>query len=248
MSLLDRRQLLQGACAGLGAALLGGRAASAAPAYQMAKVARPARLSGTVRWAGRAGTPARLKLTGSCPYCLKQQIYSEELLQAPGGGLRNVAVFLEGIRLGREPRLEGAVLAENRCTFVPHVQTVTVGAKLLLHNQDPVLNTFHAVEVQTGRTLFNEGLANKDQKLERKVRRAGLVKVLCDVHPCEVAYWVGFDHPYHTVADKEGRFALEQIPPGRYTLGLWHEKLGGRRQVVTLAPDQHLKLELVYPA
>jgi hypothetical protein len=241
---LDRRQLLQGGCAALGLCLLGGPAA----AYQPGKVERPARLSGRVRWAGRAGKPARLKLTGSCPYCLKQELHAEDLLQAPGGGLRNVAVFLEGVQQGRALPTSSPVLAERRCTFVPHVMTVSAGTRLLLQNDDPVLNTFHAIEVQGGRTLFNEGLANQGQKLYRKIRRPGLIKVLCDVHPWEVAYLVAFDHPYHVVSDAEGRFALEEIPPGRYTLGLWHEKLGGRRQQVELAPGAHLKLDLVYPS
>jgi len=244
MDLVDRRRLLQAGCAGLGL-LLGGRVASG---YQPGKVERPARLSGRVRWAGRAGKPARLKLTGSCAYCLKHELFAEDLVQSPSGGLRHVAVFLEGVQRGRELTAEVPVLAEHRCTFVPHVLTVTAGAKVLLHNQDPVLNTFHAVEVQGGRTLFNEGLPNRDQKLYRRIRREGLIKVLCDVHPWEVAYVVAFDHPYHTVSDAEGRFALEQIPAGRYSLGLWHEKLGGRRQTVELAPGAQLTIEIVYPA
>jgi hypothetical protein len=229
----------------MGLLLLGGRPAAA---YLPGEVARPARLSGKVRWAGRAGKPARLVLTGSCPYCRKQNIFAEDLLQAPGGGLRNVAVFLEGVQRGRPLSGEKPVLAERHCTFVPHVLTLTAGSKLLLHNQDPVLNTFHAIEMRGGRTLFNEGLANLDQKLYRRIPRQGLVKMLCDVHPWEVAYLVAFNHPYHTVSDAEGRFALEQIPAGRYTLGLWHEKLGGRRQTVELGPGAHLKVEIVYPA
>ncbi len=242
--MLDRRRLLLGGCAGVGLLLLGrGRS----EAYQAGKVDRPARLSGRVRWAGRAGRPARLKLTGSCPFCLKQEIFAEDLLQSAGGGLRNVAVFLEGVQRGRLIPTESPVLTERRCTFVPHVLTVTAGTRLLLHNDDPVLNTFHAIEVQGGRTLFNEGLANQGQKLYRKVRRPGLIKVLCDVHPWEVAYLVAFDHPYHTVSDAEGRFALDEIPPGRYTLGVWHEKLGGRKQQVELAPGGHLRLDVVYP-
>jgi hypothetical protein len=241
---LDRRQLLQGGCAAVGLWLLGGSAA----AYQPGTVERPARLSGRVRWAGRAGKPARLKLTGSCPYCLKHELFAEELLQSAGGGLRNVAIFLEGVQRGRALPTASPVLAERRCTFVPHVMTVSAGTRLLLQNDDPVLNTFHAIEVQGGRTLFNEGLANQGQKLYRKVRRPGLIKVLCDVHPWELAYLVAFDHPYHAVSDSEGRFAVEEIPAGRYTLGLWHEKLGGRRQQVELAPGGHLRLDLVYPA
>ncbi len=68
----------------------------------------------------------------------------------------------------------------------------------------------------------------------------------CDVHPWEIAYIVSVPHPYHTVSDAGGAFALDQIPPGEYTLALWHEQLGVQQRKVRLGPGQHVKLELAY--
>ncbi len=242
MALLDRRELLAAGCAGLGALLLGG-----GPGYAQAAVARPARVSGSVRYAGKAPRPGKLKLTGDCAYCRPFDLRAEELLQGAGGGLRNVVVVLEGVTGGKPVPAAMPVLAERRCTFVPHVLTLTAGQKLLLHNQDPVLNTFHAVELASGSTLFNIGTPNKDQKVERRIPRPGVVKMLCDVHPWELGYVLAFAHPYHTVTDARGSFLLDGVPPGRYTLALWHEKLGGRRQPLVVQPGAELKLALVYP-
>jgi len=33
-------------------------------------------------------------------------------------------------------------------------------------------------------------------------------------------------NPYFSVADREGRFELADVPPGRHTLEVWHGKLG----------------------
>ena len=30
-------------------------------------------------------------------------------------------------------------------------------------------------------------------------------------------------HPYYTITDNNGNFVLDNIPPGTYTLHMWHE-------------------------
>jgi hypothetical protein len=34
------------------------------------------------------------------------------------------------------------------------------------------------------------------------------------------------DHPFYAVTGEQGDFLLENVPPGRYTLQVWHESLG----------------------
>ena len=40
--------------------------------------------------------------------------------------------------------------------------------------------------------------------------------------------WIGgfvhvFDHPYYQVTAEDGRFRIAGIPPGQYTVRVWHE-------------------------
>ncbi len=157
-----------------------------------------------------------------------------------------MVVSLENITTGKEIPTKVPVMAEIKCTFTPHVLSMTAGSKLVLHNEDPVLNTFHAIDVASGRTLFNIGMPNKNQKVYRKIRQAGVIKIVCDVHPWEVAYVVAFPHPYHTVTDKQGRFTLAEVPPGRYVLSLWHERLGKLRQPLVIKAGSHPSISLTY--
>jgi hypothetical protein len=242
--LLSRRDALAGLTGGIGLALLPRRAA-AAP-YSAIALASPGRIGGLVRYTGRVAPAAKLRLTGAVDYCRAFDLRSEELLVSGAGGLRNVVVFLEGIGRGKPIPAESPVMAERRCTFVPHVLSMTAGSKLVLHNDDPVLNTFHAIEVASARTLFNIGMPQKDQRVSRRIRSPGVVKMLCDVHPWELGYVVAFSHPYHAVTDGAGAFTLEGVPAGRYTLCCWHEKLGTRRRPVEVRPGAQLKVELLY--
>jgi hypothetical protein len=33
------------------------------------------------------------------------------------------------------------------------------------------------------------------------------------------------DHPYHAVTDVDGAYEMRDVPPGTYTLEVWHEEL-----------------------
>ena len=44
------------------------------------------------------------------------------------------------------------------------------------------------------------------------------LKFKCDVHPWMFAWVSVFDSPYFAVSDKDGKFAIKNVPPGKYTI------------------------------
>ena len=60
------------------------------------------------------------------------------------------------------------------------------------------------------------------------------------------AYLIVTEHPYTAVTNAAGRFSLDQVPAGDYTLRLWHERLGEMTQVVSIGENQELPLTLEY--
>lgn len=48
----------------------------------------------------------------------------------------------------------------------------------------------------------------------------------------------GGPHPFYALTDAQGRFKLDNVPPGRYTLRSWHERLGESSWPVTLEAER----------
>ena len=46
------------------------------------------------------------------------------------------------------------------------------------------------------------------------------------------------DSPYAVATGDDGIFVLEDVPPGEYTIKVWHPFLGMAEQVVTLSPGE----------
>jgi len=58
------------------------------------------------------------------------------------------------------------------------------------------------------------------------------LKFQCDVHPWMFAWVTVLDSPYFCVSDKDGKFVIKNVPPGKYTVEAAHRKLGAQIQSV----------------
>jgi len=47
---------------------------------------------------------------------------------------------------------------------------------------------------------------------------------------------VVLDHPHAAVTDASGSYTIPNVPPGDYTLVVWHETLGRRERSLTVPP------------
>ena len=57
------------------------------------------------------------------------------------------------------------------------------------------------------------------------------------------AWIVVAEHPYYAVSDEKGEFKLTDVPPGTYTLHLWHESLGELEQQVTVRANAEARAD-----
>jgi hypothetical protein len=144
------------------------------------------------------------------------------------------------------PRDRPVVLDNVKCAFVPHVLSATVGQTLEIHNSDPFPHDAHAW--LGTRTLFNVGIL-PGHTSRQPLADAGLIHINCNVrHTWMHAYVSVSDDPYHAVTGADGRFAIDQVPPGTYTLRIWHELLGSVDRPVTVEAGKTATVDFALPA
>lgn len=216
---MGRRAPVWLAAVGGGLALLAG--GTGALAYEEAAVAGGGTLSGVVRFAGAPPALEPLRVNKNRDVC-GAQVPSEALVVGPERGVRGSVVMIEGIKRGKKPGGE-AVLDNRGCRFVPHVVAAMAGAGVRVKNSDAMLHNTHGL--LAGRTVFNLALPMKDQVVDisKRLSKPGALRVLCDAHPHMFGWLVVHDSPYVAVTDERGAFRIDQVPPGTYTVTMWHE-------------------------
>jgi plastocyanin len=157
------------------------------------------------------------------------------------GALANVVVYVRDVPAGRPAAAEPVTMDNLKCRFVPHVLAATVGQTLVIHNSDPFLHDAHAW--LGTKTLFNRALI-KGSTIREPLEEPGLIHINCNVrHTWMQAHVFVSPNPYHAVTDQSGRFRIDGVPPGTYTVTMWHELVGSKDQQVTVADGQATTLD-----
>jgi hypothetical protein len=65
----------------------------------------------------------------------------------------------------------------------------------------------------------------------------GLVQIFCNIHPQMKASLLVVPNRYFARADSQGRFAIRDVPPGRYVLIGWGLRAGEQRQTIVVPPE-----------
>lgn len=117
---------------------------------------------------------------------------------------------------------EPVVLDQVNLMFVPHVLPVLVGTTVAFPNSDEVR---HNVFSPSPARRFNLGTYPKGISRTVTFDKPGDVALLCNVHAEMSAYVIVVETPYFAVSAKDGSYTIRNVPPGKYVLKTWHEKL-----------------------
>jgi plastocyanin len=160
-----------------------------------------------------------------------------------GKGLKtnaDMVVSLEAPGLLLAPPTQPVRIDQKGFRFIPHVLAVVTGTTIRFLNNDPEPHNVYSPE---GR--YNLGTWPTGETRDHVFPRSGVYSQLCNVHPDMLAYVVVLDTPHFAVTDATGRFAIAGVPPGKYRLVVWSEKLDGLERDVTVEAGKALRLDLL---
>lgn len=190
-------------------------AAVLAPAGAATEHVAAARAAGTIR--------GRVELrTGSTDGGGRVAV-SELALSAPRAPVdRRSVVYLDpapraAFDAREEPRPR---LDQRNETFVPHVLPIVAGTTVDFPNND---RTYHNVFSLSKTRSFDLGRYAAGHSKSVRFDKPGIVRVFCDIHSHMSAFILVFAHRYFSVADPDGSYRLENVPPGTYTVVAWNE-------------------------
>jgi plastocyanin len=135
---------------------------------------------------------------------------------------RRSVVYLETApRAAFEHRDEArAKLDQRNEAFVPHVLAIVAGTTVDFPNND---RTYHNVFSLSPLKPFDLGRYAVGRSKSVRFDRPGIIRVFCDIHSHMSAFILVFAHRHFAVTDEDGRYRLDNVPPGTYTVVAWNE-------------------------
>jgi plastocyanin len=139
-----------------------------------------------------------------------------------GQDVGQAVVWLEGRAPGRLTPVLLETFTEGK-QFLPHISVLTVGSSMAFPNHDPFN---HNVFSLTPEGRFDLGLYGRGEAKSTQFNQPAIIRVYCNVHAQMSAFIVVRDNSWYAQPGGDGSFRIANVPPGTYTLHVWHERGG----------------------
>jgi plastocyanin len=161
-----------------------------------------------------------------------------------------VVVFLASTDPGdpsSAPTLPAASIHQSGARFEPDFLAVAVGQAVEMPNDDVI---YHNVFSYSKPNDFDLGLYAAGESHAVRFRHPGLVRIYCSIHDEMDGLIFVAPSRLHAVIDEAGRYAIRDVPEGRYRLHVWSERLPESVREVEIAEGstRTIDLEIGAPA
>jgi plastocyanin len=156
----------------------------------------------------------------------------------------DVVVYVQNAA-GTFPASKPETMDQRKMQFAPHVLPVVAGTTVKFLNSDPTPhNVFSPDNEKFNMGTWPQG-QTKDYAFTKCTKFPCAYTLLCRVHPEMEGYVVVLQNPFFAVSDKDGHYAIAGVPPGSYTLAVWHSKAKAAAKPVTAAADKPATVDFV---
>ncbi len=154
------------------------------------------------------------------------------------GGMKGKSVVYVDVIAGKTfpaPK-EHPVMDQKGLLFAPHIMIVQQGTTVEFLNSDNVQhNVFWSAIGTDKKAGHNLGTWPKGEKRPYTFDKAGVVPLLCNVHPEMEGYIIVSPTPYFAETDDSGNYKIKDVPDGSYSVVAWHEGAKNQSKPVTVA-------------
>jgi plastocyanin len=154
------------------------------------------------------------------------------------GGNKGLANAVVSVPDAKGPKAVKAVVDQHGCKFVPHVSVMTPG-EMELKNSDDILHNIHTYS--TANPPINKAQPKFKKTMTEKFEKPEYVKLTCDVHSWMLG-WLAVTPGPAAVTDNNGVAKVENVPPGKHKIEVWHETLGKQQKEVEVKAGQTTKV------
>jgi len=171
------------------------------------------------------------------------RVFTPEVDQKPAlkPDASGVVVYLTGFTQPPPPRTPR--ISQKNKTFIPDVLPIVVGQSVEFTNED---NLIHNVFSTSKARPFDLGKPRIGESRTVSFDRTGVVDLYCDIHEEMAATILVLPNQAFAVTGADGIFALQDVPPGHYSLFAWSRHADPVRVEVEVKPGANgpLALEL----
>src|SRR5437016_12026212 len=199
-------------------------------------------ITGSVRAEGKSAADTEMLST---KYDSRQFKFVERINYAE---MRDFIVYVEGplgdkpARLDKPAQVVTKRVAQKGALFSPHVLPIMVGTTVEWPNHDEILHNVFSASVPNE---FDLGLYKSPQIGRWTFEKPGRVDVFCSIHTRMSCIVLVLENPYFASTDENGHYKISDVPPGKYKLKAWHERLPSQVREIMVPDSAELKIDFI---
>lgn len=200
-------------------------------------------LVGRVLFEGTVPPPRVIEIDKDVESCNMGGGEVQEVVVSVDNALADVVIEIQGLEHTQDATSNQSEnsyeIRQKDCRFEPELLVVPDGAELTIYNEDTVLHNINA-------GFWNIAQPAGFRPLTQKITfmRRPFVRIHCNIHHWMQAWIYVAKSSHYTVTDADGRFTIENIPPGTYTVTASHSKLGSESFEITVTGGQQIEHNL----
>ena len=188
-------------------------------------------ITGTVKFAGEEPLPMEVPTARKkAAFCKDNEIKHNALIIGDDKGVQDVWVGIWNDQVEGDYEGKPVKIDQKDCVYTPRMTALMPGQDFEITNSDPEM---HNVQGKLGtKQLFNSGQPKGADPIKDVFKKVGIHTLQCSVHPWMRSFAVVTDNPFAAVTGADGKFKIEKVPDGEYTVVAWHSFMGKKENKV----------------